>query len=250
MFIRSMFANFDLSVDCLHPNACGLTILCSRCFSSEPCEWYVGYGELRHLFSSTSFTPRGTASVAKPSQNVVKRVATKSASSPFPARNQCRTLILGSGNSTFGEDMWRDGWTGKLVNLDFSEVVVSQMKQKYCDDFYHNMALSDEKKMEFICSDMTERLPFDKESFDLIICKASFDAVLSGSKSNIRSVVGEIHRLLACSHGIFFLVTNGNPDSRLEYLEYKNELSHYWQGVSVHSLTNSGGTKAASSDNK
>lgn len=196
---------------------------------------------MRHLFSSTCLAPRGMISITKPLNNANKSVTTVNTSSRFPTRSQCRTLILGSGNSTLGEDMLRDGWTGRLVNLDFSDIVVSQMKQKYDDSFYQGLPLSDGKRMEFVCADMTERLPFENESFDLIICKASFDAALSGSKANIRSVVGEIHRLLAYGHGIFFLVTNGNPDSRLEYLEYKSELSHYWQGVSVNFLPKKGG---------
>ena len=129
----------------------------------------------------------------------------------------------------------RDGWLGPITNIDFSDVVIEQMKQKYTDTFYRSLlGYSPNCPMRFICADITKRLPFANEAFDLVICKGAFDAVLNGPKASMRSVVTEIHRVLARSHGVFFLVTTGNPDSRVEYLEYKYELNHYWQGVSVH----------------
>jgi SAM-dependent methyltransferase len=146
--------------------------------------------------------------------------------------------------------MLRDGWAGKIVNVDFSKVVVAQMQAKYDDKFYENLLSniggggykkkghSSVNKMEFLCADITKPLPFDDGSFDLIVCKGSFDAVLcsQGSRANIRSLVQQCARLLAPGHGIFFLVTNGNPDNRLEFLEYENQLNHYWHGVGVHPL--------------
>jgi ubiquinone/menaquinone biosynthesis C-methylase UbiE len=125
--------------------------------------------------------------------------------------------------------MMRDGWTGTIVNVDFSEVVVSQMKAKYGG--------GGTTKMEYVCADITKRLPFEPCSFDLIICKAALDVVLSGCKASIRTMVQESYRVLARGHGIFFLVTHGNPDSRLEFLEYKNEINHYWQGAAVHKIS-------------
>ena len=134
--------------------------------------------------------------------------------------------------------MLRDGWTGKIVNVDFSDAAVCQMRAKYNESFYNRVLgdHSESQKMEFICADITDRFPFEDGSFDLIVCKASFDAVLSGSKANIRSLVAESNRVLSHGHGVFFLVTSGNPDSRLEYLEYKNNINHYWQGVGVHKI--------------
>jgi len=93
--------------------------------------------------------------------------------------------------------------------------------------------------MEFLCADFIEPLVGLKdESFDLIICKGSFDAVLcgSGSVANIQKVVRQSHRLLARGHGIFFVVTYGNADNRIVFLEHKNTLDYYWQGVSVQTI--------------
>lgn len=156
----------------------------------------------------------------------------------FPSRQECRVLILGCGNSPFGEEMMRDGWTGRIVNVDFSGVVIKQMKDKYNRQFYENLygISSRYTPMEFICADITQYLPFHEGEFDLVICKGSFDAVLCSSKVCMRRLVSEIHRVLAQEHGVFFLVTNGNPDNRLEYLEHNYNLYHYWQGVSVHTV--------------
>jgi hypothetical protein len=54
--------------------------------------------------------------------------ATAVVTSIFPARDAARVLILGCGNSRFGEDMRYDGWTGKMVNLDFSSVVCTRLR--------------------------------------------------------------------------------------------------------------------------
>jgi SAM-dependent methyltransferase len=158
----------------------------------------------------------------------------------FPPREQCRTLILGCGNATFGEDMQRDGWAGRIVNVDFSQVVIDQMRAKYSPVFYHQKFFPPTvQPMEWLHADITQPLPFSDGSFDLIVCKGSFDAVLcgAGSRFNIIRVVQECVRLLTPGTGIFFVVTHGNPDSRIEYLEFDNNLYHYWSTVHVHTVT-------------
>lgn len=123
-----------------------------------------------------------------------------------------------------------------MINLDFSKVVIEQMKERYGGEDTHV-----KPAMEFVCHDMTTGLPFDDESFDLIICKGSFDAVLcsAGSVSNIRKLVQECVRCLAPGHGVLFVVTNGNPDNRLVFLEHQNDINYYWDGVSCHPVERS-----------
>jgi ubiquinone/menaquinone biosynthesis C-methylase UbiE len=135
--------------------------------------------------------------------------------------------------------MWQDGWTGAITHLDFSSVVLEQLQTTYQSSSFH-----------FCCADMTETLPFDNESFDLIVCKGALDAVLAGGKANVPKVVAEAHRVLQSGHGVFFLVTNGNPDSRLEFLEYKYDLGHYWQGVNVHTVPSSTASEDANGTTK
>ncbi len=152
----------------------------------------------------------------------------------FPSYDQCRVLILGCGNSTFGEDMIRDGWKGPITNIDFSSEVIQQMKRKYCRaEFTQKYGCPE---MNFVCADITRGFPFDDKSFDLIVCKGTLDAILcsTGSVSSAKSVVGECARVLANGHGVFFLVSHGNPDSRVVFLEHDNDLSFYWNEVSIH----------------
>jgi SAM-dependent methyltransferase len=199
------------------------------------------------VLNPTSFDAQSTAAAAATASTTTSTpLVNANASTPqpcFPPRDKCRVLILGCGNSTFGEDMLRDGWTGKIVNIDFSSTVIVQMKSKYDHAFYERLwpnktAKEVQKyKMDYICADMTQELEFADESFDLIVCKGSFDAILcsAGSVANIRHVTEECVRLLT-GHGVFFLVTHGSPDNRIVFLEYQNDLKYYWEGVNIHNI--------------
>ena len=188
--------------------------------SNGPYDWYLSYQTLRHLMSIQALM-----------------AATKvEAGQPFLCYEECRVLILGCGNSTFGEDMIRDGWRGPITNIDFSSVVIEQMTRKYCNkeftDHYNC------PQMQFICGDITKGLPFEDQSFDLIVCKGTLDSILcgEGSASSARTVIAECSRILVNGHGVLFLATYGNPDSRVVFLEHDNDLSYYWEEVSIHNL--------------
>lgn len=150
----------------------------------------------------------------------------------FPSRELCRVLILGCGNSSFGQDMINDGWTGDIVNVDYSSVVIDQMIKK------HDTIDEGEEKqatMRYVCADITHGLPFDDGSFDLIICKGTFDAILcsNGSVSSIKRLVAECDRVLAHGHGCLIVVTHGNPDNRVVFLEHENDPTYYWKGICI-----------------
>jgi SAM-dependent methyltransferase len=208
--------------------------------------------------NSTSCTPT-VSNKSIPGQNLNSFVTQNT----FPSREDCRVLILGCGNSTFGEDMIKDGWTGRITQVDFSRQVIDQMKHRYNDEFYDKMKVEKNqriknpnpsktksrniKKMEFCCVDVTDETSmmkqFDTSSYDLIICKGIFDAILTCATPtiSIQKFVRQCHRILSSNGtGILFVVTNGNPDSRLEYLEYNYDLNYYWSGVNIHSLPPSG----------
>jgi SAM-dependent methyltransferase len=162
----------------------------------------------------------------------------------FPSYEDCRVLILGCGNSTFAEDMRDDGWCGPIVNIDFSTVVIDQMKKRYEERGYNDASDTGESapKTSFVCADITEGFPFEAESFDLVIMKGTLDAILcsNGGSFSAKDVVTECARVLSTGYGCLFLVSHSNPDGRVEFLEYENNISHYWQSVSIHNLPRHG----------
>lgn len=192
------------------------------------CEWYRSYRELRHLLTPTALAV-STGTVLNSKNKLVPGPEENDSGHFFTDRAQSRVLILGCGNSSFGIDMLQDGWTGGIVCVDFSAAVIEQMQQRYGAAYAG--------QLDYVCADITQALEFLTDaSFDLIVCKGSLDAVLCRSRPDAVSLVAECVRLLVPGHGALFVVTSGNPDSRLEYLEHGNELFHYWRGVSIHPL--------------
>jgi len=189
--------------------------------STTPFDWYQTYGTLRHVF-----------------RNDVELWHNLNGISTFPDRKDCRILILGCGNSPFAQDMIRDGWRGPITNVDFSPVVLEHMSRKYGESFCKAHACP---KMQFVCADVTQGLPFPNQSFDLVLCKGTLDAILCGvgSVADAKFVVSECSRVLANGHGMLFLVSNANPDNRVVFLEHENSLSAFWQNVGMHTVNRS-----------
>lgn len=134
-----------------------------------------------------------------------------------------------------------DGWAGRMVQVDYSHTVIEQMKQRYNDAFYEN--ISSPACMEFVCHDLIKApLPYEAGSFDLIVAKGVMDAILCSPGGNAAAfqLINECHRLLAPSHGIFFVVTNGRPDDRTVLLEKDGSLDNYWQSVDIHPVPHGG----------
>ena len=161
----------------------------------------------------------------------------------IPPRKDCRVLVVGCGNSRLAEDMVRDGWTGGIVGVDWSSVVIGQMEAKYSPAYLARMTIDERNAshrthshplMEFCCANVLEGLPFVDGSFDLIVCKGSFDAMISSSPSNARLLNQECHRLLQPKHGSMVIITHGNPESRIVFLE--NPKEEWWSEIGIHTI--------------
>lgn len=77
-----------------------------------------------------------------------------------------RILMLGCGNSRLSEDMYNDGFKN-ITNIDYSPVVIEKMRKK-CKGL---------AEMKWLVMDIT-KLTFDRSSFDVILEKATLDALL------------------------------------------------------------------------
>jgi len=128
-------------------------------------------------------------------------------------------LVVGCGNSELSENLFDDGFTDCL-SVDYSEVVIEKMQA-------HFRAL--DKPLRFETMDVRD-LKFKDETFDCVVDKGTHDAILCGSDSakNAGQMLAECQRVLK-KGGFFFIITYGQPQSRLNYLEksrYKWKVSY------------------------
>jgi SAM-dependent methyltransferase len=156
-------------------------------------------------------------------------------------------LMAGCGNSRLTEEMFDDGENfllfvsclfsyrflflspffspgyTNITNIDVSRVVIDQMIDRY----------KDKPTLQWQQMNVTA-LDFPDETFDVVIAKATLDAVLcgEGSTANVAKFCSEVSRVLKPT-GIFFIVSYGVPDNRLNYLEKEDAYS--WT-VTVHTV--------------
>jgi len=79
-------------------------------------------------------------------------------------------LMLGCGNSELSEEMYRDGYHS-ITNIDYSPVVIENMKNRSPEAQSMHWMVMDVKDMKF-----------DAGKFDVVIEKATFDALLVHEK--------------------------------------------------------------------
>ena len=143
--------------------------------SNEAFEWLLNYSDIRHFLS------------------------TKYCGNTVAQAKSCRVLIAGCGTSQVGEAMLSDGFQN-ITSIDFSSIVIDQMKEKYTDDWHRNLfanlrherklgeddssnTAQPPQKMTFEVMDLTKKLKFANNTFDLIVCKGTLDAVLCCTKN-------------------------------------------------------------------
>ena len=226
----------------------------------ETFTWYQKYDGFRHLLTSEYLSSAPDATSAGEAGIVDDDGEGLGLGSTIDKKT-ARVLIVGAGNDELGEEMLRDGWEGGIVNVDFSEVVVQQMREKY-DDAFHEALLEKMQrasedsgsaggkaanssgsfiKMTYECHDITKALPYDDGSFDLIICKGTLDAILCSASSahSARAFMNESCRVLNKDHGALVVVTYGTKESRLVHFEntYDRPDDEWWKGgVTFHSV--------------
>ena len=145
----------------------------------EPFEWYQKYVSLKPAIAAT------IASYTNP-----------------------KILIIGCGNSRLSEELYNDG-SKNITNVDFSDVCIAQMQERY----------SDYEGMRYVSMDICA-MGFENASFDIIIDKGTLDSVLcgEGATENIHKALKEVSRVLK-PQGTFICVSYGVPEYRLPYFE-------------------------------
>ena len=98
----------------------------------------------------------------------------------------------------------------KITNIDFSSVVINQNIER----------VKDKPEMRWIVMDALS-LDFPDASFNAVICKATFDAIVCGANAteNIAKLCSEVSRVLKPG-GIFIIISFGGLHSRNKYLEH------------------------------
>ena len=183
--------------------------------NKEAFEWLLNYSDIRHLLSR------------KYCGNAVAQA------------KKCRVLIAGCGTSQVGEAMLSDGFQD-ITNIDFSSIVIDQMKEKYTNEWHtnlfanlrHERKLGEDdssntqppQKMIFEVMDLTKKLKFANDTFDLIVCKGTLDAVLcctNNTECKIKCMMNECHRVLSSAEqrGVMMIISYGEPEYRLNLFD-------------------------------
>lgn len=126
------------------------------------------------------------------------------------SKPDCKVLVVGCGNSRLSPQLYDCG-VHQIINIDISEVAISQMRARY----------REMDKMMWARMDVT-RLEFPEASFDVVIDKGTIDSLLCGSNSfhNVYQMNKQISRVLKRG-GKYISVTYGQPDTRIDHFRRK-----------------------------
>lgn len=120
-------------------------------------------------------------------------------------------LILGCGNSSFGEDMIRRGWVGPILQTDVSRRVVDAMAHR-CNPWIQS------GDMQVVLDDATVLSGFESGTVRGAVDKGLIDALhCANQASQCRNVMRSLHRVLRPG-GIFCCLSFSAPEFLLPHL--------------------------------
>jgi len=133
--------------------------------------------------------------------------------------NDSKVLVAGCGNSRFSAQLYDSG-IHDITNVDISDVVINQMKNRY----------KDMDKMSWLAMNGIE-MDFPDNNFDVVVCKATIDALLCGGNSfhQAYQLNKQISRVMK-KGGKYIVVSYGQPDTRIDHFRRKKlcwEIEHH-----------------------
>jgi len=124
-----------------------------------------------------------------------------------------RILMVGCGNSQLSEQMFKDGYEN-IISTDISEVCIANQKRAF-------------PHLTWQVADIMHLKDFNDDSFDVVIEKATLDALLVGEKSpwhpsdeaqqTIDACLTEISRVIKPKNGRFLSLTFAQPHFRTPF---------------------------------
>mmetsp|Transcript_27098 Transcript_27098/g.37718 ORF Transcript_27098/g.37718 Transcript_27098/m.37718 type:complete len:180 (+) Transcript_27098:277-816(+) len=126
-------------------------------------------------------------------------------------KENAKVLVIGCGNSRLSANIFDDCSTD-VTSIDFSQVVIEDMKTKY----------RKKKGMQYIRMD-ARNMDFKDNTFDVIVDKGLTDCLLCGEEGedDISNSMGEVSRVLKPG-GAYFCCSFGDPETREDYFESKS----------------------------
>lgn len=115
-------------------------------------------------------------------------------------------LMLGCGNSELSDRLNKSMSFKNIYNIDFSNNVIRQMKERYPSLFWEVMD--------------AKELKYSNSFFDVVIDKATMDTFICGENwhQNVAMMLKEVQRVLKNS-GVYLMISYGSPDTRMIHLE-------------------------------
>lgn len=144
-----------------------------------------------------------------------------------------RILMVGCGNSKLSEQMFQDGYSN-IVSTDISQVCIENQRKVF-------------PHLTWQVADITDLKEFKDSAFDVVIEKATLDALLVGEKSpwhpsqeaeeTIDKCLSEISRVLKPQGGRFLSLTFAQPHFRSPFYakdKYSWNVTHETFGTGFH----------------
>jgi ubiquinone/menaquinone biosynthesis C-methylase UbiE len=149
-----------------------------------------------------------------------------------PTEKQRPILMLGCGNSKFGEEMIDNGWKGLIIQVDVSSRVIDTMSQR-CTSYVQK------SQMSFVQDDACELSAFRDGMIDACIDKGLIDAVYCADEyKQLPKILKSISRVLKPG-GSFVFFSFSRPEyilPRLMVDEMHDIRKRQWVDLQVHQL--------------